>query len=109
MISILLIVAGLLKKLRTLTQQKECEDLSGWLQSIVNHLYWVAASTPGGEKDVMMAKWESLVHHIQNSHINLPNPLYPACSHPPLEGEDRNKQWLKPSEFQLHVLILVSN
>ena len=98
---LLVFVAGLLKKLRTLSQQKDCEDLILWLQSIVNHLYWVAASTPGGEGDIMMAKWESLVHHIQNVHQDLPNDLVPACQHQQLEGAERNKQWLQPSELCL--------
>lgn len=65
-----------------------------WRQSITNHLYWVAASTPDGNGNVMKAKWESLMNHVQNKHEHH-NELFPSCSHGQLEESD--KEWMKPN------------
>ena len=91
-------VTAIKKKLLTVGQQKECERVKEWMPSINNHLYWVAASS-AGDCEQMQAKWESLIYHLQDQHTNLPNPLFPACAHPPLLGRDRKKLWLKPRMY----------
>lgn len=95
----MLYTSALAKKIESLGKQKDLEEVGLWRQSVVNHLYWVAASTPDGDGDMMVAKWDSLLYHLQNQHTDLPNPLYPACGHPPHSDEQRNKEWLEPSEF----------
>ena len=91
----LCIFAGLSKKIDRLAKVKECEDIGLWRQSIVNHLYYVAASTEDGNKTMIDAKWESLNNHVQNIHTDH-NTLHPRCHHDPLDGEERDKQWLAP-------------
>ncbi|CAM4571891.1 unnamed protein product [Leuciscus chuanchicus] len=83
------------KALDAAAKERHCEDLKLWKPAIVNHLYWTAASTPDGDPYVMQAKWQSLVNHVQDIHEH-DTPAFPCCSHPPLEGEQRNKQWLEP-------------
>ncbi|XP_048733591.2 uncharacterized protein LOC125649824 [Ostrea edulis] len=56
-------------------------------------MYWVAASTPDGNGEVMWAKWESVENHIHNVHTGH-NTLFPTCAHSTLEGNEQ-KKWLK--------------
>lgn len=74
---------------------KECDQLQLWRPAIVNHLYWTAASTPDGNPAVMEAKWRSLVNHIQDIHDH-DTPAFSSCAHGPLDGDQRNKEWLDP-------------
>ena len=37
--------------------ETNCEDLQIWRPTIINHLYWTAASTSNGDPDLMEAKW----------------------------------------------------
>lgn len=84
--------------------QKDCADLLLWIKSIVNHMYWCAASTPDGNGLLIMAKWKSLNNHIQNVHEH-DDPLHSACSHPPIEENEPIKKWLKPSMYRMFVFI----
>ena len=86
---------GIGKALDAAAKEGDCEDLNLWRPSIVNHLYWTAASTPNGDPNVMEAKWQSMVNHVQDIHEH-DSPGFPSCAHLPLEGEARNKQWLEP-------------
>ncbi len=90
------ICKGLKAKLLKLAMQRDCEDLMSWIKSIINHIYWAASSTPDGNGDVIVAKVESIINHIQNKHEH-DNPLYSSCSHPPLTDTESRKKWLKPS------------
>ncbi|XP_041950470.1 uncharacterized protein LOC121711174 [Alosa sapidissima] len=83
------------KALDAAAKERHCEDLKLWKPAIVNHLYWTAASTPDGDPDVMQVKWQSLVNHVQDIHEH-DTSAFPCCAHPPLEGEQQNKQWLEP-------------
>ena len=86
---------GLRKKLFAPAKQKDCEELGLWIKSIINHLYWVAVSTPDGDPDIMVAKWRSLLNHICNIHQGHGD-LFPECLHENLDGNDRNTAWLDP-------------
>ncbi|XP_051952543.1 uncharacterized protein LOC127622482 [Xyrauchen texanus] len=77
---------------------KECDQLQLWRPAIVNHLYWTAASTPDGNPAVMEAKWKSLVNHIQDIHDH-DTPAFSSCVHGPLDGDQRNKEWLDPGSL----------
>ncbi|XP_077061940.1 uncharacterized protein LOC143714600 [Siphateles boraxobius] len=77
---------------------KECDQLQLWRPAIVNHLYWTAASTPDGNPAVMEAKWKSLVNHIQDIHDHY-TPAFSSFAHGPLDGDQRNKEWLDPGSL----------
>lgn len=99
--------SGLKKKILAASKLKECEDISRWNKSLTNHLYWVAASTPDGDGDVMWAKWESVENHIHNVHEGHSD-AFPTCAHETLDGDQRQKKWIKPGKLvnQLSSLIL---
>ena len=65
-----------------------------------NHLYWVPASTPSGNGQLMLEKWESIVNHVQNIHEH-DGQLYTECAHGALEGRERQKKWLTPGNFDI--------
>ena len=87
---------GLSKKIDKLAKKKDCEDVGQWRQSISNHMYWCAASTPDGNGQLMQEKWKMLPLHIENIHSNPNNDVYSECGHGELEGEARDRLWLQP-------------
>ncbi|XP_056000372.1 uncharacterized protein LOC125656629 isoform X1 [Ostrea edulis] len=89
------VAKGLKKKVLAAAKQSECGQLSKWSRSLTNHLYWVAASTPNGDGDLMWAKWESVENHVHNKHEGH-NELFPSCAHGMLYGDERKKKWIKP-------------
>jgi hypothetical protein len=93
---VLFINSGTRKKLEKLAKEKECDDIHPWKKSIINHMYWAAGSTPGNDGDVIVAKWESVVHHVQNIHDQHPNQRFSACLHGPLD----DIAWLDPSKVK---------
>ena len=66
------------------SKEKGCEILKEWSKAIKNHLYWCATSTKQGLGALIVAKWTSIVRHV-NKHDNHPNPLYKKCHHGELE------------------------
>ena len=86
---------GVRKKLLAASKEKDCEVIGKWIKSIINHMYWCAASSDG-DGDVMVAKWASITNHIQNIHTGHDNALFPECEHKQLTGRDREKKWIKP-------------
>ncbi|XP_046548601.1 uncharacterized protein LOC124258581 [Haliotis rubra] len=88
------VAKGLRKKLEALAKEKDCEALSPWIKSIVNHLYWCAASTPHGDPELVLEKWRSVINHVQNIHVGH-GARFNECQHP-LEGSEApKKKWLK--------------
>lgn len=75
------VAKGLKKKLQALAKLKDCSIVAEWIRSIINHLYWCASSTPDGNRDVVGAKWLSVVNHVKNVHRHA-NSLFPKCTHP---------------------------
>ena len=75
------------RNLESIAKEKDCEEVRPWIKSITNHLYWSAASS-GGDSELVISKWMSVVEHVQNIHTN--------CYHAPLADDQRNKKWLKP-------------
>lgn len=76
-----------------------------WHQSISNHMYWCAASTPDGNGQLMQEKWKILPFHIQDIHANTDSQLYPECGHGELEGDAKNRLWLEPGVYLVHDLL----
>ncbi|KAK3705290.1 hypothetical protein QZH41_008177 [Actinostola sp. cb2023] len=91
------VAKGLGKKIDKVAKQKDCGDIAEWKQSISNHMYWCAASTPDGNGDMIKAKWEILPLHIQDIHTSN-NVLHSECGHGELEGERRDKLWMEQGE-----------
>ena len=87
---------GLSKKIDKLAKRKDCEDVGQWRQSISNHMYWCAATTPDGNGQMMQEKWKILPLHIQNIHTNTQSQLHPQCGHGQLQGDAANRLWLQP-------------
>lgn len=83
---------GLSKKLEALGNERECTSARDWAKSIVNHLYWSAASSTNGDEAV--AKWTSVVNHIQNVHEH-DSWLFPTCQHGDLDA-NHSKKWIQP-------------
>lgn len=96
---------GLSKKLDRLSQKKGCEILKKWLCSIKNHVYWSATSSTSGPEKV--AKWTSLLNHIQNKHIH-ENPEFPKCAHPEKVSRDP-KKWFQPGSVLLYKVEKILN
>jgi hypothetical protein len=80
---------ALRKKLEPLAKERNCKDLQQWIQSIINHLYWSATSSNDGPKEIIVAKWKSVVSHVTNVHKGH-HELFPQCLHDKVK-----RQWLK--------------
>ena len=78
-------ISGLKTKLLALSKEKYCDIIHPCIKSIINHLYWTAASSPDQDGELKLAKWKSLCNHIINVH-NGYSPLYASCEHGELEG-----------------------
>lgn len=99
------VAKGLSKKLSKIAKSKECEDLAGWIMSIINHLWW-SAQTCDGNADLLREKWISVIHHTSNRHEWPGNRYYHSCAHEPLdEGTQRSKLWLKPGSAAHNSLV----
>ncbi|KAF3842786.1 hypothetical protein F7725_001635 [Dissostichus mawsoni] len=96
-------ITGIKKKLQTLAKNRDCQTLKPWVSSIVNHLYWSVVSTPAGDSDLIVAKWKSVVSHIQNRHNGFGEP-FASCAHPDLNGREVRKPWLTPCKTILAAL-----
>ncbi len=94
----ILCTVGIGKKIDVLAQKPDCADLALWKQSVVNHLYWAAASTPPGQGDLIVAKWLSVLHHVTDRHHFPEEPIFRQCAHDPLREDERNRAWLEPGK-----------
>ena len=84
------------KNVEALAHKKECEIVSEWIKSMVNHLYWSATSTKDGDGELILAKWLSLVNHIHNVHSGH-GELFPECAHPSIYSH--KKKWPKERKY----------
>ncbi|KAK3748319.1 hypothetical protein QZH41_018302 [Actinostola sp. cb2023] len=102
------IAKGIGKKIDALAKQKECEVVGLWRKSIVNHLYWVAASAGLGEgrEDMLQQMWTSVSNHIQDVHEGHSD-IFQECAHGPLNDDDRDKEWLEPGYTESLLELLV--
>ena len=93
------------KAIKAKAAKKKFSALHPWQRSIVNHLWWSAA-TCDGIADVLVEKWTSIIHHISNTHKFDENTHFKRCTHVDVEGEvettpvhgnseEKRKKWLK--------------
>ncbi|XP_071965513.1 uncharacterized protein [Antedon mediterranea] len=88
------IAKSIKKKIQAISTKKSCNLLGNWQKSISNHYYWCVMSTHIDEKDIIEAKWKSVVRHVQNLHTGHPEP-YTECAHPVMSPSDqRLTKWL---------------
>jgi Transposase len=90
------VAKGVTKKMEQLANQKDCELVRKWIRSVSNHMYYSAASSEGESGDMVVAKWKSVVWHMQNIHEGHDDPLFDKCTHLPLDS-DNQRMWLKPN------------
>ena len=84
------------KKLTKKAKVKSCKELSPWIQSISNHLWWSAA-TCGGDEELLREKWKSILHHVVNKHSWKDAKQFKKCAHKRLTNAQRKKtKWLTP-------------
>lgn len=89
---------SIVKKLNKKAKLKSNTELTQWIQSVSNHLWWSAA-TCGGNAKLLEEKWLSILNHICNKHSwrRRRGQLYHRCSHAPLsQAQKRTTAWLKP-------------
>ncbi|KAJ8358420.1 hypothetical protein AAFF_G00441750 [Aldrovandia affinis] len=67
---------GICKKIELLASKRECVDVGLWQPSIINHLYWSAGSSTE-DREMILAKWQVVLYHLQDQHTDLPTPLMP--------------------------------
>ncbi|XP_063909811.1 uncharacterized protein LOC135127297 [Zophobas morio] len=92
---------NLAKKIKTV--EKKAPLLAAWKSSIVNHLWW-AAQTCGGDPDLLIEKFLSVLHHICNIHSWEGN-RFTACQHEPIAEEDAiDVAWLSPKSNDFTML-----
>ncbi|PIK60739.1 hypothetical protein BSL78_02303 [Apostichopus japonicus] len=93
------------KKLTAIGKKKGCEGVNPWIRSIINHVYWCAASTPDGNPELMKHKFLSIGNHVQDIHADHPGELFTSCLHPTIP-QDRPKQWLKAGTKACELLMI---
>ncbi|KAH6933451.1 hypothetical protein HPB50_015017 [Hyalomma asiaticum] len=82
------VAKGLRKKLMAASRSCNCAAIQLWIHSIVKHLYFVAAAG-GGDGNLIVSMWCSLLNHICNRHTNYDGP-FRECLHEPL----LDKAWM---------------
>jgi len=87
---------SVVKILNKKAKLKQCQDLSHWIQSVSNHLWWSAA-TCNGDVQLLREKWVSVLHHVRNKHSWNDAEIFLQCAHPRLNRREvRRKCWLEP-------------
>ena len=91
------------KVLTKISKEKECEHLAEWIKPCGNHLMWSATSTPSGEGEFILAKFESFLSHIVNKHADLPNGIFNKCAH---RETISDRRWLEEGMHVLYIIII---
>ena len=68
------------KDLVAASKKRECSDVSSWIASVVNHLWWCVA-TSLGDQLLCQEKWKSIGHHVAGIHEWPDFQLVFACGH----------------------------
>ncbi|KAM7297483.1 uncharacterized protein ISCGN_022634 [Ixodes scapularis] len=83
------VAKGIGSKLALAGKTKRNSLLNKWVKTVRAHVYW-CAQTSDDNGALVLAKWMSLMRHVDNVHQH-PDPLYPACTHAPIVEE---RWWL---------------
>ena len=83
------------KKLTKAAKKKGCNELSGWIKSIINHFWW-SCCTCNGNTQLLKEKWISLVYHVHGIHEWDCGELYKECEHEEYSlAKQILKKWLE--------------
>ena len=83
------------KKLSNKAKKKGNEDLTKWIQSVSNHLWW-SAQTCNGDPELLQEKWISILHHVVNKHKWKKASKFHKRGHGKLSrSKARKTKWLK--------------
>ena len=82
------VAKGLSKKLGQKASVHGAEELSNWIRSIINHLWWCCAACDGNV-DMLRDMWKSSLLHTIDVHEWGFSELFPMCEHEPLSEEER--------------------
>ena len=52
-----------LPKILSLAKKNACQMIGSWMKSIVDHFYWSVMLTQIDNKDLVEAKWKSVLNH----------------------------------------------
>ena len=75
-------------------KKKECKDLSPWIKSVKNHMWW-SAMTCDGNSQLLKEKWVSILYHTADKHDWDLSVLYSCCAHEPISPRAHCKtKWL---------------
>ena len=85
------------KRLVAAGKASSCRALLPWIQSIINHLWW-SAQTCNGDRQLLVEKWTTIVHHIVKVHSWTNCHKFHHCDHDDLSQDtQRKKNWLSPN------------
>ena len=84
------------KELKTKVSKKKYNSLQKWQRSVINHLWWSAA-TCDGNADVLLEKWCSTTEHVVNNHNFPDNKHFKCCHHCELSRETEPEDVVKPT------------
>ena len=73
-------------------------DLSLWIPSIQNQLWWCFSSSQGNLK-MLQEKIDAIPDHLCNIHEFPENEYFHHCGHQELMGKQREKAWLSPNDL----------
>ena len=90
------------KRFLAASKKKSCADLSMWIKSIINHLWWCCATCENSEL-LLKEKWMSLIFHIQNKHEWTGYENFHQCAHPTSSDHEQRK-WLDPTSDSFKAL-----
>ena len=96
----LLDIVGLKKDLKAARAKDKSGLIAAWESAVINHLYYVAASTPAETpswSDMVESKWRSLTNHVVNIHRHGANELYDKCAHSSRKRGEKKKRYMKKS------------
>ncbi|XP_049525452.1 uncharacterized protein LOC125946402 isoform X2 [Dermacentor silvarum] len=98
------LTTGVKKKLKAAAEFHNCGYIQQWIDSIINHLYWVAAMGLG-DGDLIVSMWKSLVNRICDQRHGHEG-SFTECLHGPFE--DRAWMTRVSPAFQKLRLVLES-
>lgn len=87
-------ILGISRKLETAAKSRGAGQIRPWIKSIVNHTYWVAASS-GNNEQMKTHKWKSISNHLINVHEH-DSEVFPRCEHGQL---DEPRDWMQQGYY----------
>ena len=71
------------------SKKKWCDIINDWLRCIRRPLYWRVQYTIIGFEEFIIARWKSIVRHMDDQNCNPLDPLFLSCAH----DEIQERKW----------------